>query len=279
MKQLYKPIGFSILVFFIMFFSNTMIMKYNEKDPLMLEIKENSMKYSIEPVNAIIEDNTISSGTYGKKVNILKTFHEMKKYGAYNELLMVFQDVKPAVSIDDYYDHYLVRGNGLKREVAFLFIIRDEKEFYNITSYLKNKRIPATLFLDGTLLEKQSSSISRMNSFEIELLNYNQSFEEVFFKTSLSYLEVLTKNKPLFCFTENENFTLLEMCRKEKMHTIKGTIIHKDLYLTIKKSLKNSMIIPVEGVSSRDLLTTIQYLEKKGYSFVSAKELFLEQNQ
>lgn len=244
----------------------------------MIEIKENSLKYMIEPVNAIIEDNTIISGSYGKEVNILKTFREMKQYGAYNELFMVFQDVKPSVSIDHYYDHYLVKGNGLKREVAFLFIIRDDKEFDSITSFLNNKKITATLFLEGSLLEKKASAISKMKNIEIELLNYHDSYEEVYFKTSLSYLEVLTKKQPLFCFTENENSILLKMCGKEKMHTIKGTIIQKELYSIIKKSLENSMIIPMEGVSNDDLISTFQYLKKKGYSFVTAEELFLEQN-
>ena len=68
------------------------------------------------------------------------------------------------------------------------------------------------------------------------------------------------------------------MCEKEKMHTIKGTIIQKELYSIIKKSLENSMIIPMEGVSNDDLISTFQYLKKKGYSFVTAEELFLEQN-
>ena len=278
MKKLFKPISFSLFLFFTMFFSNTLIIKYHDKDPLMLEIKEKSNQYLVEPVNAIIDDNTITSGIYGKKVDLNKTFHEMKKYGAYNELLMVFQDIKPSISIDEVYDHYLVKGNGLKREVAFLIVVRDEKEFTRVSSYLKDINVPVTLFLDGTLLERNASSISKMNRIEIELLSYNHTFEEVYFKTALSYLEVLTKNKALFCFTENENDSLLKMCEKEKMHTIKGTIIHKDLLYTVKKTLNNSMIIPIEGISSSDLLSTIEYLEKKGYSFVLAKELFLEQN-
>ena len=54
---------------------------------------------------------------------------------------------------------------------------------------------------DGLLLE-DVNFIKSLKSHEVELLNYDSSYEEVYFKTASSYLNTI-RNKPgKFCFTD-----------------------------------------------------------------------------
>ena len=49
----------------------------------------------------------------------------MKNYGSYNESLLVFDEVSPSISIDDYYDKYISSGNGVTTDIALIFTIED----------------------------------------------------------------------------------------------------------------------------------------------------------
>jgi len=268
---------FCLFLFLIisMFFTNKSIMIYRNNDPIMKKIREYSSKYYINPRDALIDNYDIVSGSYGREVDVYKSYYKMKQYGSYNELLTVFNEIKPNISIDDNYDKYLIRGNGNKREVALVFLVDDEKNISFIIRLLNNKNIKATFFVDGSLLEN-NNFISILKSYEIELLSYNNSYEEVFFKSSLSYLESITGKRPSYCFTSEDNILLLNICSANKMHTIKSKIYSRDLLRNIRKDLVNSMIIPIKDISIDELSTLVDYLQKKGYSFVSVKELFSE---
>lgn len=277
MKKLISYLGIFLFLIISMFFTNQSIKIYRKNDPIMKMIEDYSSKYYINSNNALIEKNDMISGSYGREVDVLESYYKMKSYGSYNELLTVFKEIKPSISIDDNYDKYLIRGNGKKREIALMFILENEKNISSYVRVLKQNNIKATFFVDGTLLEKKEY-MSLIKNYEIELLSYNNSYEEVFFKSSLSYLESITGVKPKYCFTSIDNTSLLNLCSSLKMHTIKGKIYSRDLLRVVRKDLKNSMIIPLKDVSIDELSTIVEYLNKKGYSFVSGNELFREED-
>lgn len=269
---------FSLFLFIIggMYYTNKSIVSYQEQDPIMIKIKESALKYEVVPMDAVLSNNDIISGSYGRGINQKKSFYEMKKYGAYNELLTVFEEIKPNVSIEDHYDHYLIRGNGKRREVAFIFLLKEKKSISSLLSLLEKKKVKATFFVDGLLLE-DVNFIKSLKSHEVELLNYDSSYEEVYFKTASSYLNTI-RNKPgKFCFTDYENKELLNLCSSLKLHTIKGNIISKNLFSYVKNHIENSMIFPIDSYDYDELSISFDYLTKKGYHFVTAEELFLEQ--
>lgn len=268
-----------ILIVLCFYITNQTIIMFKEKDPLMQTIKEEKNQYEQLPENAEIIGNTIIVGKKGQTIDYNKTYYKMKKYASYNEALITTKEVKPTISIENYYDKYIVRGNKSKKEIAFVFPIREDKELPIIEKVLKSKDVPGTFFLDGTVLESNTKRIKSNNVHEFEVLSYNNSYQESFLKTSFSYLEIMTKKGPKYCYTEEDNEELLKLCSKKKLHTIKPSyIIKKDLYMTIKQKIANSLIISIEvnNKNIKELSMTIDYVREKGYNLVILEELLKE---
>lgn len=268
-----------ILIVLCFYITNQTIIMFKEKDPLMQTIKEEKNQYEQLPENAEIIGNTIIVGKKGQTIDYNKTYYKMKKYASYNEALIETKEVKPTISIENYYDKYIVRGNKSKKEIAFVFPIREDKELPITEKVLKSKDVPGTFFLDGTVLESNTKRIKSNNVHEFEVLSYNNSYQESFLKTSFSYLEIMTKKSPKYCYTEEDNEELLKLCSKKKLHTIKPSyIIKKDLYMTIKQKIANSLIISIEvnNKNIKELSMTIDYVREKGYNLVILEELLKE---
>lgn len=277
MKKITKII--SIVLFFLIsvFYTNKSIDILKNNDPIMKQIKNTKEKYTISPINAIINGNEIQSGTYGKEIDYESSYTKMKRYGKYNEALTVLKDTKPTISIEDTYDKYLTKGNSNKRNVSLVFKIADDKNIMELLSLLEKKDVQVTFFIDGTLLENNAKVIKSLSNHEVEILSYNNKQEETFMTASISYLESLTNREAKFCYTENDNEDLLKMCSKNKLHTIKPTLVLKnDIYNNIKKSVEKDIVITIDNYQGNNLSSAIDYLKSKGYNLVTIQDMFDE---
>ena len=203
----------------------------------------------------------------------------MKKYGAYNETLTVLKEVTPKVSIENNYNKYIIGGNRENKSISLVFIVNKDTNINNILNILDSNNVPGTFFIDGTFLENNIKLIKCIKKHELEILSYNNSYDENLFKTSIYYLENLTNKKAKFCYTKNDNKELLKLCSKNKLHTIKP-IYHynKNIYREIKNNLNNSIIISLEinNYIEKELSTTIDYIKGKGYNLVTLNNLLKE---
>ena len=271
-----KIIFLMLLSVFSMYYTNFSINLLRQKDPIMQEIKEKKANYEEKYIDAKIVDNTIIPGKYGKKVNVNKSYSNMERYGAYNEILTVMEEVKPNISIEDTFDKYIEKGNNSKKDVSLIFIYDDN--ISKINNIIQKKHIPINIFIDGIDLEESKSIIKKAN-YQIELLSYDNKYEENTFKTSLSYLKSLTNKDPHFCYTETINNNLLNLCSKEKLHTIKPyLVIDNNLINNLKRNLTNGIIITIKSTSSNlyDLSSAIDYIINKGYDIVTLDTLIDE---
>lgn len=247
----------------------------------MKELKSTEKKYKINPINAQIIGENIISGKNGKTIDYEKSYNKMKRYGTYNESLTALKELQPVISINDNYDKYIVSGNKKNRNIALVFKVKNNENIINVLSILKSKNVVATFFLDGTYLEKNITTIRNISNHELEILSYNNEFEEAFIKTSISYLNSLTGKSPKYCYTEESNEEILNTCEKLNLHTIKPTLVlSKNIYHEIKNNLSNSIIISLEvnNYVEKELSTTIDYLKKKGYKIVSLDNALKEEN-
>ena len=64
-----------------MYYTNASINVLKNVDPIMQKIKKTSKKYTINPVDAIINNNEITSGSYGKEIDYKESYSKMKRYG------------------------------------------------------------------------------------------------------------------------------------------------------------------------------------------------------
>ena len=269
-----------ILLLLISFYTiNKTNIEMKQKNPIMEQIKNSKNKYNIKPVNAIIKDNTIIPGVQGIEIDYEKSYKEMKEYGNYNETLTVMKEVSPEISVNNNYDKYIISGNKSKKEVALIFKINKDTNPNNIIDIIKDKNIKATFFIDGTYLEENINVIRRITNQELEILSYNNEFESSFIKTSISYLETISKNTPKYCYTEEENKTILRTCKKIGKHTIiPNLVIKNNLYKNIKSNLSNGMMITIEinNYTEEELSIAIDYIKSKGYVIVPLNKLLRE---
>ncbi len=275
MKKILVLIIFTLIS---MYYTNICMEVLKEKDPIMQEVKSNMSKYEESANDATIIGNVIVPGHIGRRVNKNKSYSKMKKYGNYNETLTVMEEVKPELSVSNTFDKYIEKGNSNNKNVSFVFIYDENIE--KVIKILNSKHVPSTIFLDGMYLENDSLNGLKNNwNIDYELLSYNGEYDENLFKTSLSYLESVTKKSPKYCYSEVENSDVLNLCSKLKMHTIKPYIrIDDDLLKEVKSSLSNSIIISIKSSKSNisELSSVIDYVISKGYDIVSLDNLISE---
>lgn len=276
MKNVIKIISIFVFLIISIYTTNYSVESLKNKDPIMQEIKRSTSKYQIEPKDATIIDNSIIPGVYGKKIDYDESYNRMKKYGMYNESLTKVIDVAPTISINENNDKYIEKGNNHNRNISIVITIKNKDYINNVLSLVKQTKEDITFFIDGTLLESNLNIIRNLNKYEIEILSYDGKIDEVFFKTSISYLNQITKNKVKYCLTEEENVYLLNMCKKEKLHTIKQKSIKNDVYQTIKKNLEKGRIYVVDSSNMTDILNIIKFIKSKGYDIVRLECLLSE---
>ena len=277
MKYLKKIFYLVLFMLISMYYTNKSIDVLKNVDPIMQEIKSTTEKYSVDPINAVIDENNISSGVYGKEIDYKESYNKMKNYGKYNEALTVLKETRPTISIDNTYDKYLIKGNPNNRSISLIFKLDKEKDLTELLSILEKEDVQVTFFIDGTLLESSMNMIRKLSNHEVEILSYNNEFNENFIMTSISYLENITNRKPMFCYTELINDKLLNSCAKNKLHTIKpNIIIDKDLSKNIKKNLNSGITITINNYDKIELIYSIRYLKSKGYNLVTISDLYNE---
>lgn len=283
-KKVIQVISVTLLMLFSFFYTNKSIELIRENDPIMKQIKETNMKYKVDPVNATIIGNKIIPGKSGKEIDYQKTYAKMKKYGTYNETLTVLKEIEPAVSVDDYYDKYIVQGNTERKNVSLVFKTDTISNLLSILNILNQKNISATFFVDGLLLENNTSLFETMtqNNHELEILSYDNKYDEIYFDSALNYLSSITKREGKYCYAEYDQKEVIELCSKLKLHTIIPTVKTTTMpYKEIKDKLYNSAIIslPLSTITEEQLPAIIDYIKQKGYTFLSLEALLSENDE
>lgn len=268
-----------LLLLFSFFYTNKTIDVIKQADPIMKQVKENSEKYQIKAQDAKVKDNKITPGRNGKEIDYDKTYTKMKRYGAYNESLTVFKETKPTVSIEEVYDKYVVSGNQEKKEVALVFKIEKTTNITEIANILNQENSKATFFIDGLWLENNLETVKNLETHELEILNYDNKYQEVYFSSALNYLSNITGKEPKYCYADYDSKEIIELCSKLKLHTVVPTIkVGNSPYKEIKNKLENAAIIslPVNTTTSLELKTVLDYMKSKGYNIVTLDVLLSE---
>lgn len=277
-KKLIRVFLILLLSVFSFYYTNKSIELVREQDPIMKTIRSTSDKYNVKAVNAEIKDNTIIPGISGKEINYIETYTKMKQYGMYNEIMTTLKDVEPTISVEDYYDKYIVSGNKIKRSIALVFKI-EKTTPKEIISILNKNKVKSTFFIDGEYLENNSKDIKLMTNHELELLSYSSGYDEIYFASSKDYLESLTNRKLKYCYSEYDKEEVINLCQNLKLHTIVPTIkINNSLLKEIKNELTNSAIIsiPISENTKQELDTTIKYIKSRGYTLEKLEDLLNE---
>ncbi len=278
-EKIIKPVSAFLLLLFSFYYTNKVVEIIRERDPIMQQIRLSDEKYKIDSQNAKIIGDNIIPGKSGREIDYEESYTKMKQYGMYNEALTTFKEVKPTISVDDYLDKFIIQGNTDQKSVALVFKVNTTNHLEELMDILKTKNIKTTLFVDGLFLENNTSLITNFLNHEIEILSYDNKYDELYFNSALNYLASLTKKNPKFCYAEYDQKEVLELCSKLKLHTVIPTIrVTSSPYKTIKGKLMNSAIIsiPLTDQAMNELPLIIDYISQKGYSFLTLEDLLSE---
>ena len=228
------------------------------KNPLMITINEEANNYNITSVNALIEGDYIIPGINGLEVNARESFYKMQEIDVFNKYFLVFNQVKPNISLEDNKNKIIKMGNKNLNKVSFIL----EKE-NDLSNYLKNNNIKASLLVDIDSYKKDSY-------FEV-INNEVNGFKAL--ENNLN----LNKNNKHICVLNNGN---KDICLKNKNYLIEPTIIlNANNFIDIKNKIdKGSIILIKENVSLTYLKMLIKEINYKGLDIVYLSEIISEKN-
>lgn len=279
MKKIFQFIGLFTLICFSFFYTEKVVTVLNEQDPIMVEIENKKDNYYVEPIDAIIKDNTIIPGIMGHKVNINKTYNNMKKIGFFSEKNFIYNDIKPSISINNNYDKYIIKGNNKKNSISLLFIIKEDKYLEDLIDIAKNKNITINLFMTTDYLNNNISKLYKLTHSEIYNYGSNGTYQKDLIILGNNIINRNTKNTSSYCLTKEMFSNTLNICSKSKMHTIyPNKIINNNFYSNIKNDINSGDIILFELNKNmlEELNTITDFIKKKGINIVGLKELLSE---
>ena len=270
-----------MLIAFSFYYTDKAVAIVEQNDPIMKQINQQSAQYEEAAIDATIDEKYMIPGYSGLMVNTEESFQKMKQYGDYNESLLVFKEVTPAISIEEYYDRYISSGNGFTDNVALVFKVDTLDYLQEVTAILAKNNAQATFFVDGILLEDHTDEIRTLAAdfYEIEILDYDGGYDKISFLGSLEKLKVLTNTAGKYCYAEYDQKEILTMCQEQKLHTIIPTMkITNNAYRTIKGNIKGGTIISFDLNKENvdELSVVIQYIKQRGFVLDTLDNLLQE---
>ena len=267
------------LVCFSFYYTDLSASIIKQNDPIMKEINEYASTNKKSYVNASISGVSLIPGINGSKVNEDESYYAMKKYGKYNEDLMVFEEVIPTLSITNTYDKFISRGNSNKMMVSIVFIVKDYSYLTEIINVLDSNNIKATFFIDNHIIDESIDIVRLINNSYHQIEIYNSDYSNIDFNKYNKVINPITSEKLKFCISLDYNESTLNNCLKQKLHTVNPNIITTNFpYNDVKNLLEEASIIELSNnrIVLRELPCIINYIKQKGYQAVTLSKLLEE---
>jgi len=263
-KKIIKSISLLCLICFSFFYTDKVINMINKKDPLMMEIFNIKSNYEVLPVDAFIEDDTVIPGVIGRKVDINKSYENMRISGIFREDALVFKDILPSSSLSNNMDKYIVKGNNNKKEVAIIMIFNNNyideiNQIDNITVFVNHKDL-------------NIENIKKIKRKEIYTYGNKGEYNSEMLISDNILINRITNNKSSYCLVESKNNEILNICNSNNMYVVLPNIVGG--YYEVKNSLSNGSIIFLDKIN--DIDNIIRYINSKGYNIITLSKLLTE---
>lgn len=277
MKKFLQLTGLMAIMCLSFFYTEKAVEVVKEYDEIYQKISSIDDKYSVEPIDAVIDGNTIIPGISGKKINKDLSYSKMKRYGKYNESLIIFDKIKPNISISSNKDKFIISGNKENNFVSLLFLIKDDKtDIDYILKVLEEKKVNCDFFIDGSWAEYNLNYITKISSnHNIGNLSYNEDYNNSSFVWLDSIIKKNTKRNYTYCYSESNDTDIASICSKNNDYTVIPNIILKNNFLNnIKNDLEKGSIISISinDSNKQELPILINYILSKGFSIKPLNE-------
>ncbi len=253
MKKYVKVFGILSLLCFSFYYTEQIANFMKSKDPIYESILVSKKEYETESVNAYVKNETIIPGLMGEEVNVDKSFRNMKNLGYFSVKELVFDEVKPEVSLSDNMDKLISKGNPEKRGVTL--ILANE----NYSTFLEEMGV-SYAFLTTI------KDVEKVRHYGIKINNDSTSYKEVEKK--------LKKEKSLFCFVPK----LGDYCKTTNKYLIGTTYsLNKSNFAqNLNKIDAGSIIYLEDNLGLTNLKVLLNQIYFRGLSILNLEEFVSE---
>ena len=153
----------------------------NEVDPLYREIEDYAKVHHIPASDAKIDPVWKATPGYnGLEVDGNDSYKKMKRKGIFNEDMLVYQQIKPKVHLQDLPPAAIYRGHPQKPMVSFLINVAWGNEYLSIMlETLKKHHVSATFFLEGRWVKENPDLAKMIAEGGHELGNHSYSHPDM----------------------------------------------------------------------------------------------------
>lgn len=243
---------------FSFYYTDKIALMVQNNNPIMKQINEEKNKHEEKSVNAIIKEDKIIPGKNGLTINVEKSFSAMKSFNAFNSYYLIYDQVKPDISLNDNKDKIITNGNLANKNISIILEYNEKNikylEKYNIKGDVLIKKAN---FLNTNKLEMINDDFENYNEVEI-LLNRSK----------------LNNN---LCLAKESN---KDFCLKRNKYLIDSELVlTNDNVFKIKNDLKNgSIVIVKEDTSLTSLEVIINQAKFRNLNVVYLSKLISEEN-
>jgi len=279
MKDILKVVGLFVLMGFSFFYTDKVIEVIREEDSIMIELQSVKDLYKIEAIGASVVSNTIVPGLNGRVVNIDKSYKEMKSIGKFNKNSLVYDIVRPSVSISNNKDKFIIKGNSLKQMVSIIFVLDNDKYLEKINEVSILKDVVFNYFVDYEFLIDNTTKIKEMSNSEFYSYGAKGKYTPDNLLFSNNLISRISGNEAIYCLNNNMDNSMLELCNSNNLYTITPTIIGSDnAYNNISKNLESGSIIllNINKDNVNNLVTIVDYINGKGLKIGGLSQLLTE---
>lgn len=137
----------------------------NKHDSLYNEIQDKSETFSVEAENAYIDQVWKKTpGRNGLKVNVDESYKKMKPEGAFDESLLVYDQVPPEVTFNELPAAPVYRGHPEKEMVSLLINVSWGEDYIpEILDTLNEQDVKATFFIEGNWAKNNAELVKMID--------------------------------------------------------------------------------------------------------------------
>lgn len=272
MKKYFEYIGLIALTLFSFYYTDKVTKIMNNKDPIMVSIKEYNEKNKESCTEGYYTNDGVILGVSGKVVNISESYSNMVG-NQYDEDLLVYEKVSCKVNKENTIDNYIIKGNDIKNSVSIFIELKDLSLIKSIINISSNHNIKVNLLVDGKLLENNKEYLKELYLNNYDLV-YNGTISEDL-KLYNKLINSFDKDNRRLCmsYLKKDN---LNICKKEKLNTIRTEYIYdKNIYINTKSNLEKGgfYIFKENDNTLREFNSLINYIKGKKLNIISISEM------
>lgn len=256
-KKYFRYIGLIGICILSFFYTEKVALYVKNQNPIMKSINEIKDTKTVSSIDSqIINDLYIIPGLNGKEVDSDASFSKMHMYDKFSETNLVFNEIKPTISLEDNKDKIIIRGNEEKNSVSLIF-----ESLSTLTTHMIQNNYQVNLLIN----EEQ---------YDLNFELINNSHNETIYNNIEKFLTKNKINKNL-CYVKDDN-NISKYCQDKYLFKPSMIISHSSLSSLKSKISSGEIILIKDSLTLTELNILLNQINYKDLKIVPLSELITE---